>query len=87
MSSRYRWRALVALVMALGLIAAACSSDDDGGGDSSGTTEAQELTASDTGVTADTIKIGVGVADLDRSASCGHLVARRARPPPTSRPG
>ncbi len=35
MSSRYRWRALVALVMALGLIAAACSSDDDGGGDSS----------------------------------------------------
>ena len=71
MSSRYRWRALVALVMALGLIAAACSSDDDGGGDSSATTEAQELTASDTGVTADSIKIGVGVADLDGLRAAG----------------
>ncbi|HUW15659.1 MAG TPA: hypothetical protein VMW94_01160, partial [Actinomycetes bacterium] len=70
MSSRNRWRALVALVMAFGLVAAACSSDDDGGGSSS-TTEAQELTASDTGVTADTIKIGVGVADLDGLRASG----------------
>ncbi len=70
MSSRNRWRVLAALVMAFGLVAAACSSDD-GGGDSSATTEAQELTASDTGVTADTIKIGVGVADLDGLRAAG----------------
>jgi hypothetical protein len=55
--------------MALGLIAAACSSDDEGS--SSDTTEAQELTASDIGVTAETIKIGVGVADLDGLRASG----------------
>jgi len=56
--------------MACGLIAAACSSGDGGGG-SSATTQAAERTASETGVTADTIKIGVGVADLDGLRAAG----------------
>jgi len=61
---------VAALLMTLGLVAAACSSGD-GGGDESATTQASERTASEIGVTVDTIKIGVGVADLDGLRAAG----------------
>ncbi len=64
MGVRRRRGVVVAVATVLVLLAGACSSDD-GGGDSASTTEAQERTASDVGVTADTIKIGLGVSDLD----------------------
>jgi hypothetical protein len=59
--------ALVALLVAVGLLAAACSSSGDGGESS----EPAEPTATDVGVTADTISIGVGVADLDGLRAAG----------------
>lgn len=68
----HRRRGLIALLMVFGLIAAACGgSDSDGGGDSATTQADEERTASDTGVTADTIKIGVGVSDLDGLRAAG----------------
>lgn len=65
--TRRPWRTLTAVGVALVLLLAACSSDDDSGDDNGdgGGSETEERTASDTGVTADTIQIGVGVADLD----------------------
>jgi ABC-type branched-subunit amino acid transport system substrate-binding protein len=58
-----RRRGLLALVALIGLLAAACSSDGEG---TAITTDADVArTASDTGVTADTIRIGVAVSDLD----------------------
>jgi hypothetical protein len=69
MSITHRRRGLLALLMVFGLIAAACGGSDSGGGGDTATTQANE--ASDTGVTATTIKIGVGVADLDGLRAAG----------------
>ena len=58
----------LALAVVIVLVLAACSSDDGG---STTTTVAEERTASAIGVTADTIKIGLGVSDLDGLRAAG----------------
>ena len=76
-------RLVLAFVAGASLIAAACGGDD--GGDSTPATEApagseapaasdapaEEPTASDVGITADTIKIGVAVSDLEAIRAMG----------------
>ncbi len=60
----------MALIAVMALALASCSSgSSEGGSDGGGSDE--ERTASDTGITADTIKIGVGVSDLDGLRAAG----------------
>ena len=78
-SRRARGIQALALVTALGLGLAACGGDDDDGeaeeeptDEPSDTTEApaedEELTASDTGITEDTVKLGIPLVDYDAIA-------------------
>ncbi len=70
MGVRRRLGVAVMVGTALVLVAGACSSSD-GDGDSSVTTVVEERTASAPGVTADTIRIGLGVSDLDGLRAAG----------------
>ena len=75
---RRRWTfLLIALVAVLGLFAAACTaseSDDDGGSESADADSDGEPTASDTGITEDTIKIAVIWADFTNLVDLGFAV-------------
>jgi len=75
-------RVALALIAGASLLVAACGGGDDGGstpateaptGSEAPATEApaEELTASDVGITADTIKIGVAVSDLEAIRAMG----------------
>lgn len=67
MITSHRRKGLLALLLAVVLVAAACGGSDSG----SDTSSTEARTASDVGVTADTIKIGVGVSDLDGLRASG----------------
>ena len=75
MTRRFRFRGLMALLAVMALLLAACGSDDDSAGETDNETEttdgSEERTDSDIGVTADTIRIGVGVSDLDGLRASG----------------
>src|SRR5690606_21175233 len=79
---RRSWSWLLALLAVFSLVAAACGDDDDGGGATPpDDTEAPdgdnggggENTASDTGVTEDTIKVAVVGADLGGLVRAGVI--------------